>query len=68
MNVGKDLVAASATPLADGAISCVLSSFAWASFDPVRFLWTDIEREHDLAMRQLVRRRLCRKQRFRRRV
>jgi hypothetical protein len=35
-------------PLAPGATQCQISTYAWPGFDAASFLWTDIEREHDL--------------------
>jgi Bacterial Ig-like domain len=35
-------------PLAPGPVQCQISAFAWPGFDITQFLWTDIEREHDL--------------------
>jgi hypothetical protein len=35
-------------PLMDGTITCQISGYAWRTMSSVRFLWTDIQREHDL--------------------
>jgi hypothetical protein len=35
-------------PLAPGPLGCQVSAFAWPTFDPAHFLWTDVAREHDL--------------------
>ena len=35
-------------PLAAGDLSVRISAFAWVSFDPGLFLWSDVEREHEL--------------------
>jgi hypothetical protein len=35
-------------PLAPGPIACQVSAFAWPTFDPAHFLWTDVARENDL--------------------
>lgn len=35
-------------PLAPGPVECQISAFAWPGFDIAQFLWTDIDREHDL--------------------
>ena len=43
-----DVGAAGGMSLADGPIECSLAVFAWRTFAPDEFLWTDIEREHDL--------------------
>ena len=37
-----------ATPLADGAVTCELSAYAWKSLDTTSFLWTDVEREQNV--------------------
>ena len=42
---------AGATGLASGNISVRISAFAWPTFNPRRFLWSDVEREHDLFAR-----------------
>lgn len=35
-------------PLASGDLSARISAWSWATLDLSQFLWTDIEREHDL--------------------
>jgi hypothetical protein len=35
-------------PLAAGDLSARISAFAWPTFDPLMFSWTDVEREFDL--------------------
>ena len=35
-------------PLAAGTLRAQISTFAWPGFDPASFLWSDVEREHDL--------------------
>jgi hypothetical protein len=35
-------------PLAPGSVNCQVSAFAWPTFDPAHFLWTDVAREHDV--------------------
>ena len=35
-------------PLASGTLQCQVSAYAWPGFVPAQFLWSDIEREHDL--------------------
>jgi hypothetical protein len=35
-------------PLAPGPVQCQISAFAWPGFDITQFLWSDLEREHDL--------------------
>ena len=36
-------------PLTTGTITVQIALFAWPGFDPAQFLWSDIEREYDLA-------------------
>lgn len=43
-----DLGGTAAIGLASGATSCTIAAFAWQSLSPSEFLWSDIEREHDL--------------------
>jgi len=43
-----DIALEGGVPLANGTISCQISGYAWRTMTPVRFLWTDIQREHDL--------------------
>jgi hypothetical protein len=50
---GPDVVAhvpdlAGTFPLAPGALDARISAWSWPGLDPAEFLWTDIEREHDL--------------------
>jgi len=40
--------ASNVLPLAPGPVDCQISAFAWPGFDITQFLWSDIEREHDL--------------------
>ena len=35
-------------PIQPGPCECQISAYAWPGFDISEFLWTDIEREHDL--------------------
>lgn len=37
-------------PLASGSVDCSISAWSWPTFDIAQFLWTDIEREHDLSV------------------
>lgn len=34
--------------LAAGPGTCAISAFAWTSFDPTSFLWSDVDREHEV--------------------
>ncbi len=36
------------TPLGAGTATMAISAWAWQDFDPTAFLWTDIEREHEV--------------------
>jgi len=36
------------TPLAPGPIACRVSTYAWEAFDRQEFLWSDVERLHEL--------------------
>ena len=42
---------AGGTGLATGNLSVRISAFAWPTLDITRFLWSDVEREHDLFAR-----------------
>jgi hypothetical protein len=35
-------------PLAPGALSCRISAWSWPTLDLSNFLWSDVDREHDL--------------------
>jgi len=39
-----------AFPLVPGDVDCRISAWSWPTFDFSEFLWSDIEREHDLAV------------------
>ncbi len=41
-------------PLAAGTVSGTISSWSWTSLDPSLFLWTDVEREFELAAHSAV--------------
>jgi len=41
-------------PLASGSIGARVSAWSWPTLDLKRFLWTDIEREHDLFVHSTV--------------
>jgi hypothetical protein len=41
-------------PLASGNVDCRISAWSWPTFDIAQFLWTDIEREHDLSVHAAV--------------
>ncbi len=41
-------------PLASGPIGARVSAWSWPTFDLALFLWTDIEREHDLFVHSTV--------------
>ena len=43
-----DLATVGGSPLADGTLTVSISAWAWAGFDAGAFLWSDLEREHDL--------------------
>jgi hypothetical protein len=43
-----DLASVGGSPLADGTLTVSISAWAWAGFDAGAFLWSDLEREHDL--------------------
>jgi hypothetical protein len=46
-----DLAPAGGVGLASGTITCRLSSFGWPTLDVAEFLWSDVEREHDVYAR-----------------
>jgi hypothetical protein len=43
-----DLSGTAAIGLSPGPTACTISAFAWPSLSPSEFLWSDVEREHDL--------------------
>jgi hypothetical protein len=45
------IAAAGGEPLASGPVTAVVESLTWPSFDPRLFLWSDVEREHDVRVR-----------------
>ena len=46
-----DLTPGAGTGLQDGPIACEISAFAWTGLDTADFLWSDVDREHDLFTR-----------------
>lgn len=41
-------------PLAPGDLECRIDLFAWPTFDPAAFLWTDVDREYGLFSRSTL--------------
>ncbi|HJO26347.1 MAG TPA: Ig-like domain-containing protein [Planctomycetota bacterium] len=49
-----DLASVGGTPPAEGNLSVSISTWAWPGFDGGNFLWSDLEREHDLYSHSLA--------------
>ncbi len=43
-----DILAEGGVPLADGSLTCTVAAYGWPTFDATNFLFSDIEREHDI--------------------
>ena len=43
-----EIVSSGGVPLTTGMIGAQIAAFAWPTLDLGEFLWSDVEREHDL--------------------
>ena len=43
-----DIAAIGGQPLVGGTVVCRIAAFAWPTLDTDEFLWSDVDREHDL--------------------
>lgn len=45
------IASAGGSPLVSGPVTALVESYTWPTFDPSLFLWSDLEREHDVRVR-----------------